>query len=118
MIREQHAKLITLEESLKTFEEALPLADRGVRDLLVNIRDAVLRTKGELEQIHISLLPHPSGLRPICFDCGDTHLDVVYTSKRDRCQLCTTCFHKRENRGAARSTSRGLRAASLSNHLE
>lgn len=118
MMREQRTKKTSLDEGLKTFEEALPSADRGVRDLLVNIRDAVLRTKAELEQIHVSSLPHPTGLRLICFDCGDTNLDVVYTSKRDCCQLCASCFRKRENRGAARSEHETLRSTSLSHHFK
>jgi hypothetical protein len=118
MMRYKTTKFASLDESLRSFDEALPSADHGVRDLLVNIRDAVLRTKAELDQIHISLLPHPTGVQPICFDCGNKHLEVIYTSKRDRCQLCAPCFHKREQRGAARGEARGPQSTSLSNTLQ
>jgi hypothetical protein len=93
----------TLEERLVAFDQVLPSADVGVRELLISIRDAVIRTQTALDGIHISSLPLPSGIQPVCFDCGETHLDVVYTSKRDRCQLCAPCFNRRQTRGAARS---------------
>lgn len=96
----------TFEERLIAFDHALPSADASVRALLADIRDAVLRTKSELEQIHISALPFTSGIQPICFDCGEKNLDVVYTSRRDRCQLCAPCFNRREKRGAARTDGR------------
>jgi hypothetical protein len=99
-------KIHTLEEGLTAFEKALPSAHDGIRDLLLDIRDAVIRTKAELDRIHVSALPHSNGIQPICFDCGDKDLDVVYTSKRDRCQLCAPCFHGREKRGAARAENR------------
>jgi len=94
-----------LEESLLAFDQVLPSADADVRDLLLDIRDAVIRTKTELDRIHISSLPFPSGIQAICFDCGEKNLDVVYTSTRDRHQLCAPCFHTREERGAARTKS-------------
>lgn len=112
----QRSKMHTLEEGLIVFEQVLPSADAGVRDLLCGIRDAVIRTKTELDQIHISSLPFPSGIQAICFDCGDKNLDVVYTSTRDRCQLCAPCFHRREKRGAARPESRAPRSSTVSSH--
>jgi len=118
MVRHHRTKMTSLDESLKSFDEALPSADHGVRELLIDIRNAVLRTKADLDRIHISLLPHPAGIQPICFDCGNKHLDVIYTSKRDRCQLCAPCFQKREQRGAARSDGRGPQSTSLSNTLQ
>ena len=113
-LRRQRSKMHTLEEGLLTFEQVIPSADAGVRDLLLGIRDAVIRTKTELDQIHISPLPLPSGIQPTCFDCGDTHLDVVYTSKRDRCQLCAPCFNRREKRGAARVDDRASHSSAVS----
>ncbi len=112
-LRRQRSKIHTLEEGLAAFEQVLPSAEAGVRDVLLGIRDAVIRTKTELDQIHISSLPLPS-IQPICFDCGDTHLDVVYTSKRDRCQLCAPCFNRREKRGAARGESRAPQSSAVS----
>lgn len=112
----QRPKMHTLEEGLIVFEHVLPSADAGVRDLLCGIRDAVIRTKAALDQIHISSLPFPSGIQAICFDCGDRNLDVVYTSTRDRCQLCAPCFNTREKRGAARTESRAPRSSTLSSH--
>lgn len=102
----QRLKISTLEEGLVAFEQVLPLADAGVRTLLLGIRDAVIRTRTELDSIHISSLPFPNGVQPICFDCGDKNLEVVYTSKRDHCQLCAPCFKRREKRGAARVDNR------------
>jgi hypothetical protein len=110
----QGSKMLTLEEGLVAFEQVLPSADAGVRDLLLGIREAVIRTKMELDQIHIASLPLPSGLQAICFDCGDKNLDVVYTSKRDRCQLCAPCFNIRQKRGAARADSRAARSSAVS----
>lgn len=110
----QRSKIHTLEEGLAAFEHVLPSADAGIRDLLLGIRDAVIRTKTELNQIHISSLPLPSGIQPICFDCGDKNLDVIYTSKRDRRQLCAPCFNRREKRGAARVDSRAPQSSALS----
>lgn len=113
MLRRQR-NIRTLEEGLAAFEEVLPSADAGVRNLLLGIRDAVLRTKAELDRIHVSSLPLPSGIPPICFDCGDKNLDVVYTSKRDRCQLCAPCFNRREKRGAARVENRTAHSSAAS----
>ena len=113
-LRPQRSKMHTLEEGLVVFEQVLPSADAGVRGLLLGIRDAVIRTKTALDQIHISSLPLPSGIQPICFDCGATNLDVVYTSKRDRCQICAPCFNRREKRGAARAESHALPSSALS----
>lgn len=110
----QRSRIHTLDEGLAAFEHVLPSADAGVRDLLLGIRDAVIRTQSELDQIHISSLPLPGGIHPTCFDCGDKHLDVVYTSKRDRCQLCAPCFNRREKRGAARTDSRAPQSSALS----
>ena len=113
--RQRHrSKIHTLEEGLAAFEHVLPSADAGVRDLLLGIRDAVVRTQHELDQIHISSLPLPGGLHPICFDCGDKNLEVVYTSKRDRCQLCAPCFNRREKRGAARTENRATPSSAVS----
>jgi hypothetical protein len=100
-LNRQRSMMSTLEESLTVFER---------------IRDAVIRTKTELDQIHISSLPFPSGIQAICFDCGDKNLDVVYTSTRDRCQLCAPCFNRRETRGAARTESRAPRLSTVSSH--
>jgi hypothetical protein len=110
----QGSKRRTLEDGLVAFEQVLPSADAGVRDLLLGIRDSVIRTKTELDQIHISSLPFPSGIQAICFDCGDKNLDVVYTSKRDCCQLCAPCFNTRQKRGAARADSRAPRSPAVS----
>jgi hypothetical protein len=110
----QRSKAHTLEEGLIAFDRALPSADSGVRALLLDIRHAVIRTKMELEQIHISSLPFPSAIQPICFDCGEKNLDVVYTSKRDRCQLCAPCFNRREKRGAACTDGRSPQPAAVS----
>ena len=108
------SKMQALEERLIAFDQVLPSADAGVRDVLLDIRDAVVRTKAELDQIHISSLPLPSGIQAICFDCGDKNLDVVYTSTRDRYQLCAPCFTTREKRGSARAASRSPRPSTIS----
>lgn len=110
----QRSKAQTLEESLIAFDEVLPSADADVRELLLGIRNAVVRTKTELDRIHISSLPLPSGIQAVCFDCGDKNLDVVYTSTRDRHQLCAPCFKTREKRGAARTESRSPRPSTVS----
>lgn len=103
----------TLEESLIAFERVLPSADAGVRDLLLGVREAVIRTKTALDQIHISSLPFPSGIQAVCFDCGAKNLDVIYTSTRDRHQLCAPCFSMREKRGAARTENRTPRSSAI-----
>jgi hypothetical protein len=113
-LRPGRSNMLTLEEGLVEFDQVLPSADTGVRELLIGIRDAVIRTKTALDEIHISSLPLPSGIHPVCFDCGDMHLDVVYTSKRDRCQLCAPCFNRRQTRGAARGERQAPRSSTVS----
>jgi len=110
----QRSKTQALEERLIVFDQVLPSADADARDLLLGIRNAVVRTKTELDRIHISSLPFPSGIQAVCFDCGDKNLDVVYTSTRDRHQLCAPCFNSREKRGAARAGSRSPRPSTVS----
>ena len=99
----------TLGERLAAFERAIPFADETVRDRLVEIRNAVVRTHAELEAIHLSAVSSPLQHRPTCFDCGDRNLDVFYTSKRDHCQLCAPCFRRREKQGVARAGSHASR---------
>ncbi|WP_447977240.1 hypothetical protein [Candidatus Nitrospira bockiana] len=93
------------DRQLAALDEALPHAAREVRDLLLHIRHSAVRIKTELDDIRASAPLWAHGKLPVCFDCGAKDLEVVYTSRSDRCQLCPACFEFRQQRGLARETT-------------
>jgi len=89
-------------QQLAALDDAMPQAADDVRDLLLKIREAAVRVHETLAALHEPVIASTPGIRPVCFQCGRTNLEVLYTSKREGYQLCEHCFREWQQQGRAR----------------
>ncbi len=84
----------------EAYEQVIGIQARHLREVAQDIRQDVACLVEESED---ELLP--VNLRrtlAVCAECGATHLDHFYTSKRDGRTVCHDCFQQRKEQGVAR----------------